>query len=110
MYAKHNVKFSPVHNRLASGVWMLQEIIEIRFTHGSEIFVMYDIACTVFGHLQVMSVCLSVHDVKFVQHVRVYFQSLGRSDILDNVHLCLPTFHSYGHEVSCQVLSMPVIM
>ena len=30
-------------------------------------------------------------------------QSLKRHDLLENVSLCLPTFHSYGHKVSCQV-------
>lgn len=44
-------------------------------------------------------VYLSLYTV--IQHV--FLQSLGRSDILNNIHLCLPTFHSYGHKVSCQV-------
>ena len=26
-----------------------------------------------------------------------------RSDVLESVPLCLSTFHSFGHKVSCQV-------
>ena len=31
-----------------------------------------------------------------------------RSDVLERIDLCLPTFHSYGHKVSCQVLCVCV--
>ena len=62
---KRNVEISHIHNRLAYGVWMLQEILEKYSSHGSEIFVMYDIACTLFSHLQVMSLCLSVYICSF---------------------------------------------
>jgi hypothetical protein len=69
--------------RLAYGVKVLEDISEAN--NKSKIYVMYDIACTMQKHLQ----------------------SLNRTDILDNVHLCLPTFHCYGHKVPCQVVFGP---
>lgn len=67
--------------RLAYPVWMLEHIIQKHSHHDSEIFVMYDIACSLFRHLQAHS----------------------RLDILGSLSLCLPTFHSYGHKVACQI-------
>ena len=34
-----------------------------------------------------------------------FFKLSGRDDLLKQIHLCLPSFHSYGHKASCQVHS-----
>ena len=39
--------------RLAYAVWMLENIISKHLSSGSELYFMYDIACTLFRHLQV---------------------------------------------------------
>jgi hypothetical protein len=74
--------------RLAYAVWVLNRILsdkEQLKENNSIVYVMYDVACTLFKHLK----------------------SIGRFEILENINLCLPTFHSYGHKVSCQIIFGP---
>ena len=82
--------------RLAYAVWMLETMLSRHMSSGSDLYFMYDIACTLYRHLQV-GVHLSMSCRK------MFFQSIGRADLLSSCHLCLPTFHSYGHNASCQV-------
>jgi hypothetical protein len=70
--------------RLAYSVWIIDQLIDRHSPECNkslEVYVMYDIACT----------------------LKKYLEGHGRSDILEKVHLSLPTFHAYGHKASCQV-------
>ncbi len=75
---------------------MLERILDkMRAKGTSHTYLMYDIAYSViFRYFVVTSPC---------NYTSAIPQSHHRSDILNSVHLCLPTFHSYGHKVSCQV-------
>ena len=83
--------------RLAYGVWMLEHICE-NSPKDSDVFVMYDIACTFSQHLKARKIMLLCMHLKYL-----FIQSQNRTDILERVKLCLPAFHCYGHKVSCQV-------
>ena len=60
--------------------------------------------------MMLLAFCKSIS--RFVCHVSLqYFghalvnvnKVCGRTDVLDRISLCLPSFHSYGHKASCQV-------
>ncbi len=40
---------------------------------------------------------------KFIILDSLPYQLSQRSDVLEDITLCLPIFHSFGHKVSCQV-------
>ena len=61
METKYTLSTLPtIYTRLAYAVWMLQKLIEAHSTTGSDVYVMYDIACSLSRHLQVclMSIVL----------------------------------------------------
>ena len=87
--------------RLEYGVYMLEKILEdMQSKQISEVYMMYDIACTLSSHLKVKWPILRTVNIAFSS---ICLQKLGRTDILSRTHLCLPTFHCYGHKLSCQV-------
>ncbi len=61
-------------------VWMLEELVQ-RIPSAVDVYVMYDIACTLVQHLK----------------------SRNREHLLKRVHFALPSFHAYGHNAACQV-------
>ena len=67
----------------------------------TEIFIMYDIACSLYKYMQVCCNYLS-----YILKIISSFQHHGKKAILDNIHLCLPIFHCYGHKASCQVFGV----
>ena len=88
-----------IYTRLAYAVWMLQKLIEAHSTTGSDVYIMYDVACSLSRHLHVCHLRFTYYMVI----IAMFYKSQGRSDLLDVIHLCLPTFHCYGHKASCQV-------
>ena len=59
------------------------------------------------------SICTFKGDENFYGCMNIililWVQSQGRFDLLENCHLCLPSFHAYGHKVSLHVWSEGLI-
>ena len=83
---------------------MLEKMFETYSNTDTQLFVMYDIACTLHSHLKVLILILqdSYHALNIILFC-VFLKLTQKKAVLDTVQLCLPTFHSYGHKVSCQV-------
>jgi hypothetical protein len=70
-------------------VWLIEELLDHVKQHEkspTDVFVLYDIACSLYKHLQ--------------YH--------GQKGMLEKIHLSLPIFHSYGHKASCQIRFGPM--
>ena len=84
-------------------MYLIDTILEKDNT--SDMYVMYDIACTLQKHLKVRL----LNEVSYHLLIALPISKSGcvklsgRDDLLNQVHLCLPSFHSYGHKASCQV-------
>lgn len=87
-----------VCDRLSYAVYMIEALLERH--QNAEMFITYDIACTLQRHLQVFQGKIYVY---ILYCVVSNAQLAGRKDICDKIHLCLPAFHCYGHKASCQV-------
>ena len=84
-------------------MYLIDTILEKH--NNSDMYVMYDIACTLQKHLKVRL----LNDVSYHLLIALPISKSGcvklsgRDDLFNQVHLCLPPFHSYGHKASCQV-------
>lgn len=84
--------------RLSYAVYLIDKLAERHVN--AELFIMYDVACTLKKYLKVQELRCVMHERKFID---LLIQHCGRDDILERIRLCLPTFHSYGHKATCQV-------
>ena len=66
--------------RLSYVIWVLEELVH-RIPPAADVYVMYDIACTLVQHLKGRN----------VEH------------LLKRIQFALPSFHAYGHNATCQV-------
>lgn len=90
--------FTNFFYRLCYGEWVLEQL-NLKNSDGCDVYVMYDIACTLHKHLKV-----SVNGFTQLPFLELsLLQRAGKTKLVEKVKLCLPSFHSYGHSVSCQV-------
>lgn len=72
--------------RLSYVVWLLEELTQ-HVPAMTNIYVMYDIACTLVRHLKA---------------------SRNGAHLLERIKFALPSFHAFGHNAACQVVYSPV--
>lgn len=77
------LKFFSLKRReeIGNAVFLLKWIKEMIAQKGIEVFFFYDIACILHAHLK----------------------NTRQENLLTNVVVAIPSFHCYGHKVSCQV-------
>ena len=68
-------------HRLSYVVWLLDELGQ-RIPSETDVYIMYDIACTLVQHLKAKS---------------------SGAHILERMKFALPSFHAFGHNAACQV-------
>ena len=67
-------------SRLSYVIWLLEELMH-RIESTADVYIMYDIACTLVQHLK----------AKNGEH------------LLEHIKFALPSFHAFGHSAACQV-------
>ena len=93
---------------------MLQEVCE-KIPTDVNLYVMYDIPCSLVRYLQV-DLCLSSMYIPHAVYGRyictflfLHLKSNVEIELLQRVHFAIPSSHAYCHIPSCQVCSLTAV-